>query len=262
MRQPPDLAGLQRCFGRAVTGDAESHADLLPLISGAEDAAPRLAVYVHAYRARLLEALMADYPMLRSELGAEEFERVCRDYIDRYPSQTPSLRGFGRWLADDLDAAFPHASRWAETAAFEWAQGEVFDAVDEPSLEMAAIAALAPADWPRMHLLPQAALRRLTLFWNVPQRAAARELGRVLPPAKASRRPVRWLLWRRRLEIHWRVLSPSEAAALDAVRDAASFGDVCTLLMRWIDADVVAVRAAGMLKRWLHDGLLSDFELE
>jgi hypothetical protein len=52
-------------------------------------------------------------------------------------------------------------------------------------------------------------------------------------------------------------LEPDEAAALEVVRGGDSFGEMCEALCEWHEADTVPLVAAGMLKRWIVEELLT-----
>jgi hypothetical protein len=256
------LPGSQRRFQDYLLGGIGAAEDLVAADAKA-DAATRLGVYADAYRLRLLEVLGNDYPALRAVAGAEGFERIGRAYIEAHPSDTPSVRWFGRHLAEFLiqSPGWERHQLLAELAAFEWRKGEVFDAPDTVALEIAAVAAVPPESWPEMRLLTQPALRRLDLRWNVPELFRAHEAGESLPEAVALEEPVHWLLWRdAALDIRWRSLGADEAAALDAVLDGASFGEICELLCQWVEAEEAAMHAAGLLKRWIFDGLVVELE--
>lgn len=234
-------------------------ADELVTADARADAAERLGVYANAYRLRLLEVLGNDYPALRAVAGEEAFERLGRAYIESHPSDTPSVRWFGRHLPEFLRLSEP--GLLAEIAAFEWRKGEVFDAPEAEALEIAAVAAVPPESWPQMCLLLQPALRRLNLRWNAPALCQAQEAEQELPPAEQSEEVVHWLLWRdAELDIRWRSLGDDEAAALDAVVDGASFGEICELLCQWVEPEDAAMHAAGLLKRWIFDGLVTELE--
>lgn len=241
------------------TGAAED----LVLADGKADAATRLGVYADAYRLRLLEVLGNDYPTLRAVSGAEQFEHIGRSYIESHPSDTPSVRWFGRHLPEFL-AQSPGLERHellAELAAFEWSKGAVFDAPEAPALELAAVAAVPPESWPEMRLLTQPSLRRLDLRWNVPALFQSQEAQQELPEPRREDQPVRWLLWRdAELDIRWRSLNEDEAAALDAALAGASFGEICERLCEWVEAEEAAMHAAGLLKRWIFDGLVTGIE--
>ncbi|HWY24313.1 MAG TPA: DNA-binding domain-containing protein [Nevskia sp.] len=294
----PALAQSQQLFQDYLLRGASS-ADELVAADAKADATTRLGVYADAYRLRLLEVLGNDYPALRAFAGAESFERIGRAYIETHPSDTPSVRWFGRHLPEFLratevpaalpptDVPLPHRGRgegqarsawrgegarraaqgWdryellAELAAFEWSKSEVFDAPEAQTLEIAAVAAVPPESWPEMRLLTQPALRRLDLRWNVTVLCQAQEAQQELPQAEAAGEMVHWLLWRdAELDIRWRSLGEDEAAALDAALGGASFGAICELLCQWVEAGDAAMHAAGLLKRWIFDGLVTELE--
>jgi hypothetical protein len=249
------LAELQLRFQDYVRergGDVES----LVVADAKAGAGERMDVYFHAYRLRLVEVLAADYPALAAIAGSDEFDRIARGYIDAHPSEHPSVRWFGRRLAAFLRVREPQHPLHAELAAFEWAQGEAFDARDAPALALEEIGRIPADHWPGMHFTPQPSLHRLDLEWNVPAIVQAVDDGRTLPePARGA--ATAWLLWRRDLIVRWRSLTPHEAVAIDAVRGGAPFGEVCELLCEHVDPDGAGMHAASLLKRWLADGLLT-----
>jgi len=261
--KPPALAQLQGQFQGYVLG-AQPGIEAVVIGNDRGDARTRLDVYADAYRLRLLEVLGNDYEALRLFLGADKFEQLGRAYIEAHPSDTPSVRWFGRHLADFLRNAAGYAARpvLGELAAFEWSKGEVFDAPDDEPLLIEAIAAVSPESWPEMRLLPHSSLRRLDLRWNVPAISLACEKQEKVPKARAKAQAVPWLLWRdAALDIRWRALGADEAAAIDAMRAGRSFGELCELLCEWVEPEQAAMHAAGLLKRWVVDRLIADLEV-
>ena len=67
-------------------------------------------------------------------------------------------------------------------------------------------------------------------------------------------------MWRQDLQIYFRSLSVDEAFALDGLLRGENFGALCEGLTEWIDAQNVAVHAAGLLKQWLTDGLIKEIK--
>lgn len=256
-----ELARLQEDFQAYLLHHEQNMTDQV-IGTAKADARERLAVYGNAYRLRLLAALETDFPALRALAGDPMFERLGRAYIDAHPSAHPSLRWFGRHMSDFLARTPPYATQpvLAEMAAFEWAQGEVFDAQDCGCVSVEAIATLAPEAWSSMHLVLHPSVRRLDLEWNVPPIWQIIDKNETPPALARAERAVSWLLWRRGLEIHWRSLEPDEAWALDACAKGQSFGELCEGLCQWIDESNAALSAAGMLKRWLIDGLITRAE--
>ena len=70
--------------------------------------------------------------------------------------------------------------------------------------------------------------------------------------------PQRWLLWRQQLKTHWRSLDVHEAWALEQAAAGESFADICEGLLEWVDAEQVALVAAGFLRQWISDQLVTD----
>lgn len=253
------LAGLQARF-QSFLLDRDSAVERLTVGSERLPARDRLAVYADAYKLRLLEVLGKDFPGLHGMVGDREFEALGRAYIDAHPSEHPSVRWFGRRLADFLRDTAPYRDQpvLAEMADFEWTQGEVIDAADSPALAVGDLGNVAPESWPGMRIGFQHALRRLDLAWNVPTLWQAVDEDRDSPPApERFAEPVAWVLWRKDLQVHWRSLDGDEAFALDAARDGLSFGDLCEGLVARTHDDQVPVRAAGFLKRWVIDELVA-----
>ncbi len=237
--------------------------DLDGLVVGDDiaDAKTRLGIYADAYRLRLAEVLRNDYPVLHRVLGDDAFEALAFGYIAAHPSDTPSVRWFGRHLAQHLRIVHPAQPQLAELAAFEWAQGEVFDAPDAPELMLEAMAQIPPDAWGGMRVLLHPSVRRLSLSSNVAAQLAAHNRDEKLPQHQAMPR-ADWLLWRQDQMIHWRALGVEEAAALDAVQSNLGFGELCERLCEWIEPDEVALAAAGLLKRWIGDCMVSELEFE
>lgn len=227
-------------------------------------AAERLAVYGYAYRARLVEALGKDFPALKVLLGDEAFQSMGEAYLAAHPSRYRSLRWFGRELAGFLRAADPYRGRpaLAEMAAFEWAQGEVFDGPDVPLVTVAAMAAIPAARWAAVRLSFQPALRRLELQWNVPLLLQAVQKQQPLPEPQRNARPATWLLWRRDLLIYWRSLPADERLGLDLCQRGGSFGALCEFLSGRLTQAAAPGRAASLLKQWIVDGLVCRINVE
>lgn len=262
LKSPP-LADLQEQFQSYVLG-AQPGIEAAVIGNDKGDARTRLDVYADAYRLRLLEVLGNDYEVLRLFLGAEKFERLGRAYIEAHPSDTASVRWFGRHLSEFLNTAPAYAARpvLGELALFEWKKAEVFDSPDAEPVALEAIAAVPPASWSDMRLLPHPTLRRLNLRWNVPAICVAAEAQQKLPKPRARAQAMPWLLWRdEELNIRWRPLDADEAAAIDALCAGSSFGELCELLCEWVEPEQAAMHAAGLLKLWVVDRLIADLEV-
>jgi hypothetical protein len=223
-------------------------------------AAARLRVYADAYRLRLVEVLTNDFPVLTGHVGRARMEAMASAYLRDHPSTQPSVRHLGRGFAQWLSARRDVEATLVELARFEWAQGEVFDACDASPVTVAEVGALPAAAWPTLSLFFQPALRCLWLETTAPAQVAAHAAGQP-PTALAAAAPGHWLLWRQDFNVHWRRLPSEEADALRDMRDGQRFGALCTRLQATHGLDAPA-RAAGLLKRWLQDGLITALHAE
>ena len=249
------LAGTQRAFAAWLL---HRHVGTAPDIVAACDGerAIRLDLYADGYRWRLVDVLRHDYPVLRASLGQDRFDALAEAYLHAHPSRHPSVRhvgtGFARWLATRT----PEAPALADLARLEWAQGEVFDAAEADTADIGAMATLPADAWPALRLSLHPAVRRVHLRSNAAALLEAHAGGAVLPALR--RQPLAtWLLWRHAFDVHWRRLARDEAAALAAVARGVPFVDWCARL----PGPTPALRAAGLLKRWLTDGLLTGLRI-
>ena len=117
--------------------------------------------------------------------------------------------------------------------------------------------AQVPAEtWPELSFTFKPALEWLDLYWNVPQIEQACDQNQTLPDIQRGEFPQRWLLWRREFKTCWRSLDVHEAWALEQAFNGANFAEICEGLLEWIEAEQVALTAAGLLKQWISDQLL------
>jgi hypothetical protein len=119
--------------------------------------AERLDIYRFAYRARLVECLADDYPVLKHALGETSFESLCHAYIDRHPSRSPNLNFFGKHMASfcrESGATFN-----ADLATLEWAMVEVLHAAPAARLSLEELTSIAPAAWASARFEPSATVR-------------------------------------------------------------------------------------------------------
>lgn len=252
----------QRQLAAAIRDGAEP----VGLLAG--DFATGLAVYRHAYRARLAEALADNYTVLARALGDEAFDALAQAYIAAHPSRHPSIRWFGHALAGFMaeagDGLVPHASL-VDFARMDWALRGAFDAADAPLLEPAALAALGPDDWAGLVLRLHPSVQRVVLAhaiepawralreWEPESGDAQPELDEPVPHAHTL------LAWRQAGETRWRSLEPLEAALLDGVAAGLPFALLCERAAEQLgDAEAAAPAVIGALQRWLGDGLLQS----
>jgi hypothetical protein len=219
----------------------------------------RLSIYGDGYRARLIEALQANFPVLSELLGEVDFAALGTAYVGAHDSPFFSIRYYGNALADFLASApeYSGAPVLADLARWEWMMTEVFDAADAQAVAVAELAQLAPEEWAELRFGLHPSVRRLALSWNAPQTWNAVSDHEEPPEVEFSATPVQWVLWRQELRTYFRSMQPGEAGALEAVRAGQSFGDVCALLCAEFGEDAAPMQAAGFLRNWVESGMLT-----
>jgi len=256
------LTRLQDDFQRRVLG---GDAAILDAVVGnaTADAAERVGIYVHAYSARLVEALENEFLTLRFAAGDEAAAEMLHQYALATPSTHRNVRWYGKDLAQFLRAAAPwrDTPAFAELAELDWAISVSFDAADEPCIAEADIAVVPFERWGEMILRLPHHVRLITSTWNVWQLRQARDHAQSCPKLRHLKFPQTWIVSRQGLEVHYRQLEADEAAALEAVAAGQPFERLCEALCEWHPQEDVALRAAGLLKAWIGNGWIAGVEL-
>jgi hypothetical protein len=217
----------------------------------------RLAIYHHAYRARLVEALRDSFGHTLLYLGDEGFDVLALEFIEANPSTDPNLRWYGAPLPDWLARRLPHDPDVAELARLDAALRGAFDSANAPVLELAALAAVPPEAWATLGFAFQPSVARLRLHHNTLALWQALDSEQTPPTTQPLDAPTELLIWRLETQPHFRSLGALESAALDALLAGASFATTCADLdERFADVDV-AQQSGALLRRWVDDGLLS-----
>ncbi len=254
-----ELRDWQRHFQQVVMTGIDQPA--LPLREGSIERCRQLAVYSHAYGARLTEALRANYSMLHRLLGDEDFDAMARMYLQAHPSKTASIRWFGDKLAGFLAECTPFSTIPAvsELARFEWALRHTVDAADMPRLSAAELQEVPKEKWGGLQFALHPSLSLLCLKWNTPQ------IWRALIDGEEPRGPRKtvgnWLVYRHPdLATRWRSADDRELSALRVWEHGGAFDDVCETLRRQVPRDAAAentaTTAAILLRAWVEQGLL------
>jgi hypothetical protein len=221
-------------------------------------ASTRLAIYADAYRARLSEGLESNFPILAKLMGASEFQRLARRYIEGHESRHRSIRWYGDQLAQFLseDATYRDAAVLADLATFEWTMTEAFDAADAQAMALEELSRRTPQEWADLQLRAHPSLRRVHLSWNAPQIWKAIQEGESPPQAQCESTPRCWLLWRQELQVFFRSADPVEAAAIEALQGRRTFGELCVELAERLGAAEAPRRAASLMRGWVESGMI------
>ena len=255
------LGDLQRAFQDYLLASSESFQTAVRDTKKA-DRITLLDVYRDGYALRLIEVLTSDYPGLMAMAGPDDFDHMARAYIAAHPSRHPSVRWYGRGVADFLANTPPYNSTpdAAEMARFEWALGEAFDSPDVTPVAADALMALPPEAWETLAFTVLPSLRRLTLEFDIPQAWQRRE--EVEPgnlDVERAAQPVRWAIWRPELVSNFRSLDQDDAALLDALADGRTFPELCEAVAPFTGEEQAAARAASLLRAWVEGGLIAGF---
>ncbi|MBY0317250.1 MAG: DNA-binding domain-containing protein [Reyranella sp.] len=256
------LADLQRAFQDYLLAASDGFQGAVRDTSKA-DRLTLLDVYRDGYALRLIEALTTDYPGVMAMAGPADFDHMARAYIASHPSRHPSVRWYGRDLADFLGSTEPYSRTpaAAEMARFEWALGEAFDSPDATPITADALMALPQEAWETLAFTTLPSLRRLVLAFEAPQAWQRRE--EVEPGDLLVERapgPLTWAIWRPDLVSNFRSLDADETAMLDALVGGRSFPDLCEVVAPFIGEEQAPARAAGLLRAMVEGGMISGFQ--
>jgi hypothetical protein len=262
MSAPKTLHEIELWMVSAITGaevDAASPERVVtagPRMSAAE----RLDVYRLAYKARLVECLLDDYPVLAKLLGRETFDELARAYVDRHPSSSPNLNFFGRHMASFLRETSvaglePVRAFASELATLEWALVEVLHAEVAPPLDLAELQGLPPEAWATARLVVAEGVR-LFRFEHPVNAFFQRVMADEDLPAVPGPAPSAVVVYRKELAI-WRMdLTPAMTRVLAPIFAKRTIGEALAELEAHGDPAELE-EAARSLSAWFSEWTLA-----
>lgn len=258
------LQNLQSNFKRhLVSGDD----NILPCISSTQFLSniDRLAIYGNAYYARLIEVLMDDYEAIHGLLGDEQFDTLCRKYIDTYPSKYFTLRWFGQYMAEYINANEPYSQHeyLYEMAKFEWMFTDAFDAEDANVITDSEVSAIPAESWPSLTVSLHPSVHWFEYHWNILPVWKAIKDNEEVPVLEELTGPETCVIWRQGLTTKYRTMEANERLLIQAAKNNMNFSEWCELLVQQgvTDHEVPAV-AVGILKSWLDLGMIVGLSTE
>ncbi len=261
------LREAQQWFARAIT-TPESDSSAVSPEGAARELTPgprlsplqRLDVYRTAYHARLVECLADDYPALRAALGERPFEALCRAYIARHPSTSPSLNAYGARMPAFCRAETALEAREfaADLATLEWAIVEVIHAPGAPPLTPEHLASIPPEAWGEARLETTPAFRLVrgaypvNAFFQAFRDGESLTLPAAAPSATAVYRsgPT---VWRMNLTAPMALLLERLVAG-DVLESAL---EVAAAAMGDVPQDVVGQRLMAWFQGWVSGGVFT-----
>ncbi|HEY6981711.1 DNA-binding domain-containing protein [Reyranella sp.] len=226
------------------------------------DLAALLDVYRDGYTLRLIEVLTGDFPGVMAMAGVADFDHMARAYVAAHRSHHPSVRWFGKDLADFLAGTppFDRSPAVVEMARFEWALGEAFDSADAKPVTADAVMAVPRGAWETLSFVPLPSLRVLSFDFDVPrawQRRDEQEAGSL--HVERMEATTSWVIWRPQFISNFRSLAADEAAMLAAVIRGEAFPDLCECVVFATGEEQAPARAAGLLRGWVEEGMIGSF---
>lgn len=248
----------------------------LPIKSGGSlDPIARANIYNQMYYLRLLETLRNDFDCIEYFVGTTAFEQLAADYLEAHPPSHYSLRYVGRHMMTFLERYQPlqQYGFLTELATFEWAIISSFDAPEHSTLTMEHVQQLPPETWAELSLQLSPSVQILSCHWPIDtiretwKTQATKEDGSTefissnasltsgKPELPAQTRThamdiCTLITWRPELDVQYRRLTTNEASLLPQLQHGISFGTLC-------EQCGTPEQAAGLLKRWIEDGLLT-----
>lgn len=248
--QAPSLPELQALFWDAIAsapGETRPSSWLCHWIRSGDslDPAQRVGIYADMYWARIRDVLRGDFTRTAEILGDERFDELARGYLAERPSRDPSIARVGEAFADHLAAHLPEDAPpyVPDLARLEWARVEAFTAADAAPLQLADLQEMAADELPELDLRAVPSLTLIELGWPV-QRLLADD-----PPSAIAPVPTLLRVWRREFLVFHASVDALERPALLQLTRGATFAEIAETC-----AD--AADAAGLLARWLEDGLV------
>lgn len=271
--RPRSLRDAQVWMAAAITGseaDADPAAVERWVTSGPRlSAVGRFDVYRSGYHARLHECLLDDYPVLAAMLGEEQFSSLCRAYVDRHPSSSPNLNGFGRQMAAfcrEADVAgMPGCEGFdalrifaADLAALEWALVEVLHAETAPPLNVAELQSMPPEAWARARFVRSDALRLLRFTYPVNAVFIANRMDEIVPDVPAPS-PTAVAVYRRDMQL-WRMdLTPAMLGVLEPLVAGKSLGEALAAIEADESDPAVLEQTGKNLMVWFREWAVAGF---
>lgn len=126
-----------------------------------------LAIYRNTVLAGTVDALAANFPVVRALIGEEMFAALAVDHASERPPHGPVLThygaGFAEWIEEQAWAGeLPYLS---DVARVERLFGEALFAVDAAPLDPGTFARLAPHEWTQPRLTLHPATRLICSRW-------------------------------------------------------------------------------------------------
>ncbi|HEY4259223.1 MAG TPA: DNA-binding domain-containing protein [Schlesneria sp.] len=252
------------------TGEIKQGADCVEELicrSRAQTSIERLEVYSNAYKARLIEVLIGEYPAFVHALGEDAFIGLASGYLEVHPPASYTLGELGRSFADYLAETRPPndsedgSPDWADflidLARLERCYSEVFDGpgIEElPPLDPDCFRHLTPEQWVTSRLVAAPCLR--LAVYRFPVHEYASSVRHQQEPDSPIAEITRLAIHRREYVVRRTTIDAIQFDLLTRLVEGASIGQALDQLMA---ANSQAVVTADELTAWFRDWAAAGF---
>ncbi len=251
-----ELSDLQSAFMANILDDASA----LPAGWGTRHEAG-LSIYRGNYRNAVIEALRDSFTKTREWTGEAPFKQAAINHVIAKPTASWTIDDAGEGFDATCEGFFSNAPEVAELAWLEWVMLAASSAPETQPISLTQFgeitSAFAEEDWLqlRIGLIPDLHMRfvshDLHAIWTV-------EAGERPAIDLEEQRGV--LVWREDERPIFQMVEPDEIVALQMLQSGKGYGEVCLALAgddpTPDDAQAAAMRAGGLLGRWVQEGFV------
>lgn len=225
----------------------------------------RLQIYNQQYWWRLLANFADDFPGLCAVLGQRKFDRLSVAYLEKFPSNTWTLRDLGSRLVEFLgmrpDLTAPHEALALDVARVEWARTVAFDEGELPPVNPQRLAKTPPS---RLRFRVQPYLQLLKLRHPVDElllrlrhhntqtvsnaATAARRRSVVRLFAKPARTPFYLVVHRHDFSVFYKRLAPEAWLLLQMLQTGHTLEEACNAA--FADSPAPPEKNAENIREW------------
>jgi uncharacterized protein (UPF0276 family) len=270
----PDLASDQpRYVPNIVTSLVEAQSQMqAAILSGAisdnesnawvrakEQFAPvdQLAVYVNAYRYRLYDATVEDYPVLKAYLGADTFDQLIKTFVNNTSSQHFNIGRYAGLLPAYMAEHSASDAFALELAILENSISQLHDPEETIALEPAHLTGMTVENLMTFSLAPRKALQLFAFNYPVNNYyIAVKEGASQSLPALAKT----YIAVFRHEDVVWRMeLAEHEYQLLNKLFAGMPIGKALDTLQNELalPEDALAPHLSEWFSRWMRNGLLA-----
>ncbi len=215
--------------------------------------AEQLAVYVNAYRFRLMDVTAEDYPVLKYYLGAAAFDCLMDDFVHATASQHFNVARYTAQLPDFLATHAVGDAFACELAVLENAMAQLLDAAETVALEPAHLVGMTPETLMQTRLYPRAALQLFAFDYPVNRYFIdVKEEAAPVPPTLQAT----FVAVFRHEDVMWRMeLAADEYQLLTKLFAGMLIGDALAQV-----EESAAAKLSEYFSRWMRNGMLSTNE--